>query len=88
MKKDAMQRFEEKIDRNGPIIRLELVPAQKSRPGPLTLADLAAVAGYADQAQQMTREVQRFADCTPRAVIPSCTLTMSDLFKTDHPTTD
>ena len=53
------------------------------------LADLAAVAGYADQAH-MTREVQRFAGCTPTAAISSaeCTLGMSDLFKTDQPISD
>jgi AraC-like DNA-binding protein len=53
---------------------------------PLSLADLAAVAGYTDQAH-MTREVRRFAGCTPTALMPSaaCTLRMSDLFKTDHP---
>lgn len=58
-------------------------------PGPPRLADLAAVAGYADQAH-MTREVQRFAGCTPRAVIRSaaCTLRMSDFFKTDDPPSD
>src|SRR5215831_20621698 len=52
---------------------------------PASLADLAAVAGYADQAH-MTREVRRFAGCTPTALMPSaaCTLRMSDLFKTDH----
>jgi AraC-like DNA-binding protein len=50
-----------------------------------SLADLAAVAGYADQAH-MTREVQRFAGCTPTVLIPAATSTlrMSDLFKTDH----
>jgi AraC-like DNA-binding protein len=53
---------------------------------PLSLVDLAAVAGYADQAH-MTREVRRFAGCTPTALIPSaaCTLRMSNLFNTDHP---
>src|SRR5262249_36711914 len=49
---------------------------------PASLADLAAVAGYADPAH-MIREVQRFA---PAVLIPSatCTLRMSDLLKTDH----
>jgi AraC-like DNA-binding protein len=48
-----------------------------------SLADLAARAGYSDQSH-MTREVQRFAGCTPTALLPSagCTLRMSDLFKT------
>jgi AraC-like DNA-binding protein len=48
-----------------------------------SLADLAAYAGYSDQAH-MTREVQRFAGCTPTALLPSAesTLRMSDLFKT------
>ncbi len=47
------------------------------------LAELAADAGYADQAH-MTREVQRFAKCPPTALLRSdrCTLSMSDLFKT------
>ena len=47
------------------------------------LAELAADAGYADQAH-MTREVQRFANCPPTALLCSdkCTLRMSDLFKT------
>ena len=70
------------------VLRFQRLLNCASRPlGPVSLADLAAVAGYADQAH-MTREVQRFAGCTPRAVIPSaaCTLRMSDLFKTDHPT--
>lgn len=51
-----------------------------------SFADLAAVAGYADQAH-MTREVRRFANCTPTILLQSaeCTLRMSDLFKTDHP---
>jgi AraC-like DNA-binding protein len=50
---------------------------------PQSLADLAARAGYSDQSH-MTREVQRFAGCTPTALLPSggCTLRMSDLFKT------
>lgn len=51
-----------------------------------SFADLAAVAGYADQAH-MTREVRRFANCTPTILLQSaeCTLRMSDLFKTNHP---
>ena len=49
-----------------------------------TLADLAANAGYSDQAH-MTREIQRFANCPPTSVLRSVssTLCMSDLFKTD-----
>ena len=52
------------------------------RPG-RTLAALAADLGYSDQAH-MTREVQRFANCSPTALPSSagCTLAMSDLFKT------
>ena len=72
------------------VLRFQRLLHCASRPlGPPRLADLAAVAGYADQAH-MTREVQRFAGCTPTALIPSaqCTLTMSDLFKTDHPVSD
>jgi AraC-like DNA-binding protein len=48
-----------------------------------SLADLAARAGYSDQ-PHMTREVQRFAGCTPTELLPSAesTLRMSDLFKT------
>lgn len=48
-----------------------------------SLAEFAADAGYSDQAH-MTREVRRFASCSPTALLPSadCTLLMSDLFKT------
>jgi AraC-like DNA-binding protein len=48
-----------------------------------SLAQLAADAGYADQAH-MTREVQRFANCPPSTLLRTavCTLGMSDLFKT------
>jgi AraC-like DNA-binding protein len=48
-----------------------------------TFAELAADVGYTDQAH-MTREVRRFAGCSPTALLPSaaCTLLMSDLFKT------
>jgi len=48
------------------------------------LADLAARAGYADQAH-MTRDVQRFSNVTPTALLRSAesTLEMSDLFKTN-----
>ena len=51
--------------------------------GRRTLADLAAHAGYSDQAH-MTREVQRFASCSPTSLLRSVasTLSMSDLFKT------
>jgi AraC-like DNA-binding protein len=47
------------------------------------LAELAASAGYADQAH-MTREFHRFAGVPPTALLGSveCTLQMSDLFKT------
>ena len=63
-----------------------LLNCARKATGPAPLADLAAMAGYADQAH-MTREVQRFAGGTPRVVIPAaeCTLKMSDLFKTDQP---
>src|SRR5262249_48114706 len=55
----------------------------------VSLADLAAVAGYADQAH-MTREVRRFAGAPPAVLIPFavCTLGMSDLFKTDRPVSE
>jgi AraC-like DNA-binding protein len=48
-----------------------------------SLAELAAHAGYADQAH-MTREFRRFAGVQPTALLHSaeCTLQMSDLFKT------
>jgi AraC-like DNA-binding protein len=51
-----------------------------------TLADLAANAGYSDQAH-MTREIQRFANRSPASVLRSVssTLSMSDLFKTGEP---
>jgi AraC-like DNA-binding protein len=51
--------------------------------GPRGLADLATDVGYSDQAH-LTREVRRFADCPPTALLASaeCTLRMSDLFKT------
>ncbi|HEX4170058.1 MAG TPA: helix-turn-helix domain-containing protein [Bryobacteraceae bacterium] len=48
-----------------------------------TLANLAADAGYTDQAH-MTREFRRFGGVQPTALLRSakCTLQMSDLFKT------
>jgi AraC-like DNA-binding protein len=51
----------------------------------VNFADLAAEAGYADQAH-MTREVRRFGGCAPKALLSSaeCTLVMSDLFKTRY----
>ena len=51
-----------------------------------SLAYLAALAGYADQAH-MTRHARRFADSTPAILLQSaqCTLRMSDLFKTCSP---
>jgi AraC-like DNA-binding protein len=47
------------------------------------LVELATRAGYSDQAH-MTREVQRFASCSPASFLRrvSSTLSMSDLFKT------
>ena len=53
------------------------------------LAELAADAGYTDQAH-MTREVQRLAKCPPTVLLRSdrCTLSMSDLFKTCVPPVD
>lgn len=54
-----------------------------------TLADLATHAGYSDQAH-MTREVHRFASCSPTSLLRSVssTLSMSDLFKTGDSGTD
>jgi AraC-like DNA-binding protein len=54
-----------------------------------TLADLAAHAGYSDQAH-MTREGQRLAGCSPATLLRSVssTLNMSDLFKTGAPSTN
>jgi AraC-like DNA-binding protein len=54
-----------------------------------TLADLAAKAGYSDQAH-MTREVQRFASRSPALLLRSVssTLSMSDLFKTQDSLTN
>jgi len=72
------------------VLRFQRLLNFASRPTrAVSLADLAAVAGYADQAH-MTREVRRFAGCTPAVLIPSavCTLGMSDLFKTDHPVSE
>jgi AraC-like DNA-binding protein len=69
------------------VVRFQRFLNFANKPGShASLADLAAVAGYADQAH-MTREVRRFAGCTPAALIPSapCTLAMSDLFKTRGP---
>jgi AraC-like DNA-binding protein len=65
------------------ILRFQRVLNLTNRPGPQHLAELAVDAGYADQAH-LTREVRRFADCPPTALLRSdrCTLRMSDLFKT------
>jgi AraC-like DNA-binding protein len=51
-----------------------------------SFADLAVLAGFADQAH-MTREARRFANCTPTVLLRSaeCTLRMSDLFNTGDP---
>ena len=69
------------------VLRFQRLLIIASRPrARQSLADLAAVAGYADQAH-MTREVRRFSNCTPTILLRSAesTLRMSDLFKTDHP---
>ncbi len=69
------------------VLRFQRLLNIASRPrAQQSLADLAAVAGYADQAH-MTREVRRFSNCTPTILLRSaeCTLRMSDLFKTGHP---
>ena len=49
-----------------------------------TLVSSSIEAGYADQ-PHMTREVRRFSDTSPSALLGSarCTLQMSDFFKTD-----
>jgi AraC-like DNA-binding protein len=59
--------------------RLLRIADQRNR----SLVDLAACAGYSDQAH-MTREVRRFANQPPSALLRSAesTLLMSDLFKT------
>lgn len=69
------------------VLRFQRLLNFASGPGVLqSFADLAAVAGYADQAH-MTREARRFANCPPTNLLRSaeCTLRMSDLFKTDDP---
>ena len=66
------------------VIRFQrLLKTAAETQGAARLADLAVNVGYADQAH-MTREVQRFADGKPTAVLThaECTLQMSDLFKT------
>jgi AraC-like DNA-binding protein len=57
--------------------------------GRRTFADLAAHAGYSDQSH-MTREFQRFANCSPSSLLRSAssTLGMSDLFKTGGSSAD
>jgi AraC-like DNA-binding protein len=59
--------------------RLLRIAGQRSR----SLVDLAACAGYSDQAH-MTREVRRFANEPPSTLLRAAesTLLMSDLFKT------
>jgi AraC-like DNA-binding protein len=59
--------------------RLLRIAGQRKR----SLADLAASAGYSDQAH-MTREVRRFSNELPTTLLQSAesTLLMSDLFKT------
>jgi len=60
-----------------------LLHALRRQPSGRSLADLAADLGYSDQAH-MTREVQRFANCSPTTFLcpASARLWMSDLFKT------
>jgi AraC-like DNA-binding protein len=60
-----------------------LLNAARDKDAEHSLADLAANAGYADQAH-MTREVQRLANLRPTILFrsPGSTLEMSDLFKT------
>ena len=59
-----------------------LLKIARERGPELSLADLAATVGYADQAH-MTREVQRLANLRPTVLLRSTesTLQMSDLFK-------
>ena len=66
------------------VLRFQRILNLAGSPGhSMSLAQLAADAGYADQAH-MTRAVRRFAHCTPTVLLRSneCTLGMSDLFKT------
>lgn len=72
------------------VLRFQRLLNQAHRAGTRrTLADLAANAGYSDQAH-MTREIQRFANCSPASVLRSVssTLCMSDLFKTEDSCTN
>jgi AraC-like DNA-binding protein len=64
--------------------RLLHIAAAANRTG--TLVQSSIEAGYADQ-PHMTREVRRFSDTSPSALLGSalCTLQMSDFFKTDFP---
>jgi AraC-like DNA-binding protein len=59
-----------------------LLKTARERGAQHSLADLAAIAGYADQAH-MTREVHRLADLRPTVLLRSTesTVQMSDLFK-------
>jgi AraC-like DNA-binding protein len=66
------------------ILRFQrLLNTAKERGAEQSLAELAASAGYADQAH-MTRDVHRLANLRPTALLRSAqsTLQMSDLFKT------
>lgn len=69
------------------ILRLQRVLAMASgrRARPLSLAMLAAAAGYADQAH-MTREFSSLAGRTPRRLLADAhsTLALAELFKTDE----
>ena len=72
------------------VLRFQLLLNEAHRTGARrTLADLAANAGYSDQAH-MTREIQRFANRSPASVLRSVssTLSMSDLFKTGESDTN
>jgi len=65
------------------VLRFQRLLSHAGTLGRPPLADLAVLAGYADQAH-MTREVRRFSGCLPTLLFQSksCTLRLSDLFKT------